>query len=76
MLQERGFEFIWFCAEEQIARIAFLERGTGNVCDFDLQMRRIKKLDLGIFKNPIIITTLDENGRKNKDEIIEKIVGR
>jgi hypothetical protein len=73
MLQQKGFEFIWFQAEELIARKAFLERGIGNIGDFDLQMERIKKLNLNTFNNPIIITTLDENGHKNKDEIVESI---
>lgn len=73
-LQEKGFEFIWFNAEEPVARCAFLERGTGDVRDFDIQMERIKKLDLSIFNNPTIITTIDKNGRKNKDEIIKEII--
>ena len=75
-LQKKGFEFIWFHAEEPTARVAFLERGIGNISDFDIQMKRIKKLDFSIFDNPVIITTLDKNGRKNKDKIIEKILKR
>jgi adenylate kinase family enzyme len=73
-LQEKGFEFIWFYADEPIARFAFLRRGTGDIQDFDIQMERIKKLDLAIFNKPTIITTLDKNGRKNKDEIIKRIL--
>ena len=76
MLQKKGFKFIWFNAEELIARRAFEERGTGNLKDFDTQMGRIKNLNLNIFDNPVIITTLDNNGRKSKDEIVEVILKR
>lgn len=74
MLQKKGFKFIWFYAEEPVARVAFLERGTGNIQDFNRQMDRIKKLNLSIFSDPIIITTLDRTGRKNNDEIIKKML--
>jgi adenylate kinase family enzyme len=74
MLQKRRFKFVWFQAKEHMAREAFLNRGTGNIYDFDCQMERIRKLDLSIFNSPIIITTLDKNGRKDKNEIIEEII--
>lgn len=72
-LQKRGFKFIWFHADEPLARTAFLERGTGDIRAFDIQMERIKRLDLGIFDSPVVVTTLDKNGRKDKDKIIEMI---
>lgn len=74
MLQIKGFKFIWFHAEESVARTKFLERGTGDIRAFDIQMERIKNLNLEIFINPVIITTLDNNGRKNKEEIAKEML--
>jgi len=74
LLQKRGFKFVWFYAEKDLARKAFLERGTGSVANFDTQMNRIKNLDLSAFDNPTTIVTLQKEGRKNKDEIVAEIM--
>jgi hypothetical protein len=77
-LQEHGFRFIWFFAEEPLARIAFLKRmeesGWGDINAFDIQMRRIEKLDLNTFNKPIIIKTISDNGRKKESKIVADIV--
>jgi shikimate kinase len=77
-LQENGFKFIWFFAEESLARIAFLKRkeeeNWGNIDDFNTQMNRIKKLDLNIFNDYVIIETMNDNGRKKESEIVTEIL--
>jgi hypothetical protein len=49
------------------------ETGWGSLEAFDLQMERIKNLDLTIFDKPIVIETLNNRGRKNEDAIVAEI---
>ncbi len=77
-LQKLGFKFIWFFAEEPLAKLAFIKRseetGSGDINAFDLQMKRIEKFDVNTFNDPVVITTSSEEGWKTESQIVDEIM--
>jgi hypothetical protein len=60
-----GFSIWWFDTKYEIARIAFIQRGTIPLYLFENQMQGIKSnwVRIEAVFSPNIITTLDENGK-------------
>lgn len=73
-LQNEGFEFVWFIADEATAKDEFLKRGTGTINEFDAQMARIKKFDIYQFRSLKIIEVFSGDTRKSTDEIVGQML--
>ncbi len=60
-LQSLGYKMIWFDGNREAARREFLKRGDVPEALFDLQLRKIDKMDLDSFK-AMKVNTFDERG--------------
>ena len=70
-LQGMGFQMIWFDGDRDAARREFLKRGTVSEEAFNVQMRKIAKLDLASF-SPTPFNPFDEQGQFLPREDIAK----
>lgn len=72
-LQQSGFKMIWLDGDRTVARKAFISRGTVPEHLLDIQMTRIKGMDIDLFK-PIIINPFEGGTFLTKEEIAQKIL--
>lgn len=60
-LRNAGFKLVWFDGNRESARREFIRRGTVAVMYLDIQMARIRRMDL-THMGALVINTFDKNG--------------
>ncbi len=71
-LKKLGVIIWWFDGDPSAARIKFIERGTGDIANFDAQMSRIRADFSAIQQRliPNVVSTLGQDGSRKAHESI------